>query len=143
MGSYRGCKVLGSPTKTIRQEGCSSHALTKRWHRIWHSASRDQPWCKTSHGPNFSSARTWSADSCLRSKLPCPPKRSGAFHVDSAGRDAQLHFDTGVDLAPHHKFASHERRTLPHATQPVVSLAPLARENGQINPSPVIAHAQS
>ena len=63
--------------------------------------------------------------------------------VGGAGRNAQFHFGSCIDFAPHHQLTSDKCGAFPHPGQAIVSLTALAGENRWINAFSIVPHAQS
>ena len=63
--------------------------------------------------------------------------------VGGAGRNAQFHFRSLIDFAPHRQLPFNQCGALPHPAQTIVSLKTMAGENRRIHALSVVAHAQS
>ena len=63
--------------------------------------------------------------------------------VGGAGRNAQFHFRSRIDFAPHRQLTSDKCGSFAHPAQAIVSLKTMAGENPLIHALSVVAHAQS
>src|SRR5580704_383070 len=73
-------------------------------------------------------------------------QQPGSFaigRVGGTGRNAQFHFRSLIDLAPHRQLPLDECGSFSHPAQAIVSLKAMAGEDRRIHALSVVAHAQS
>ena len=82
---------------------------------------------------------------CLRlsGKFLQQPGTFAICRVGGAGRNAQFHFGSLIDFAPHRQLTSDKCGSFAHPAQAIVSLKTMAGENRRIHALSVVAHAQS
>jgi len=71
------------------------------------------------------------------------PRTFAKCAVGGAGRNAQFHFRSLIDFAPHRQLTFDKCGSFAHPAQTIVSLETVAGENRRINALPVVPHAQS
>src|ERR1022692_1944792 len=79
----------------------------------------------------------------LSGKFLQQPGTFAICRVGGAGRNAQFHFRSLIDFAPHRQLTFDECGSFAHPAQTIVSLETVAGENRRINALSIIAHAQS
>src|ERR1700674_5187884 len=83
--------------------------------------------------------------SCLRlsGKSLQKPGTFAICRVGGAGRNAQFHFRSLIDFAPHRQVTFDKCGSFAHPAQAIVSLMTMAGESRRIHTLSVVPHAQS
>src|ERR1700687_2316765 len=79
----------------------------------------------------------------LSGKFLQQPGTFAICRVGGAGRNAQFHFGSCIDFAPHRQLTFDKCGSFSHPAQAIVSLKTMAGENPRIHALSVVAHAQS